>query len=88
MVANPLYQDITRVAASQAQAAVAWAAMAKEEKYTAWASSGNFLPIAIEISGRVHHQFDRLLQQVARDTHAQTGSILTTHFHQQILVML
>ncbi|CAM6114977.1 unnamed protein product [Calypogeia fissa] len=93
VVANPLRQDIIATASSQAGTAATRAATQKEEKYLARAPSDAFLPLAIEIFGRLHHQFDGLLRQAARDIHSRgsTGaslSVLTTHFRQRLSVTL
>jgi hypothetical protein len=94
VLANPLRQDIVGPASSQAGIAATRAVITKEEKYAARAPSDSFLPLAVEIFGRLHHQFDGLLRQAARDIHARVGSsgtsisVLTTHFRQRISVTL
>lgn len=94
VVANPLRHDLIDIASTTAGAAASRAATTKEAKYTARAPSDTFLPLAIEMFGRLHHPFDGLLRQAARDIHGRMGptgpplSILTTHFCQRISVAL
>lgn len=67
------------------------AAATKEEKYAGRPASDAFLPLAVEVFGRLHPQFDGLLRQAARDILSRTGaslSVLTTHFRQRISVTL
>ncbi|CAM6116828.1 unnamed protein product [Calypogeia fissa] len=89
VVANPLRQDIIATASSHARSVAIRAATQKEEKYLARAPSDAFMPLAIEIFGRLHHQFDGLLRQATRDIHSRgsTGAsvlVLTTYFRQRL----
>jgi hypothetical protein len=91
VLANPLRQDTVGLAAAQAGVAATRAAGIKEERYAPRAPSDSFIPLAVEIFGRLHHHFDGLLRQAARDLHARVGaplSVLTTHFRQRISASL
>lgn len=91
VVADPLRQDLVSQASSRIGVAASRAAATKEEKYAGRPASDAFLPLAVEVFGRLHPQFDGLLRQAARDILSRTGaslSVLTTHFRQRILVTL
>ena len=94
MVANPLRLDLVSLAAARVGVAASRAVALKEEKYAVRPPSDLFIPLAVEIFGRLHPRYDDLLRQAARDIHARVGStgasisVLTTHFRQRISVTL
>ena len=65
MVANPLRMDLVTIAASEAGHGAARAAASKESHYVDRHPSDGFIPLALEIFGRLHHHFDGLLRQAA-----------------------
>lgn len=94
VIANPIKQDPVAITAVDVGIAASGAPKAREDHYASCSPSDNFIQLAIEVFGCMHHDFDGLLQHTVRAIHSRDSSmsvlisIFTVHFCQQILVTL
>lgn len=62
MIANSLWQDLVTAIIVEASILASHEAKAKEDHYMSHNSLDNFIPLALEVFGHMHHHFVGLLQ--------------------------